>query len=210
MIVADGGEDSAFLQAALSAESSEHSGIRLTPYRVTVVSAERLASVDLTDTRALVLANVEEFSDAMNQRISEYVRTGGGVLAFVGGRADVDRTRGSRTPTARAGSPTPSWSLRSTTRRGSGAIPGRSPVPSIPRSASCRRTRTPVWMCCSCTATGDLDRERRFPEEDVLARLNDAEQTPAVVERRFGSGRVIAVNTGAGRSWSNFPQIPPT
>ncbi|MEZ6197106.1 MAG: BatA domain-containing protein [Planctomycetota bacterium] len=50
----------------------------------------------------------------------------------------------------------------------------------------------------------ESDRERTR----VLARWDDAESSPAVVERRFGRGRVLFFTTTADRDWSDWPVDP--
>src|SRR5258708_25597316 len=43
----------------------------------------------------------------------------------------------------------------------------------------------------------------------VLARWNDPEAHPAVIEKRFGKGRVIVWTVSANKQWSDWP-IDPT
>jgi hypothetical protein len=38
-----------------------------------------------------------------------------------------------------------------------------------------------------------------------VARLNDPDDSPLLVERRYGGGRVVALTTSAGSTWSNWP-----
>jgi len=42
----------------------------------------------------------------------------------------------------------------------------------------------------------------------VLARWDDIDRTPAVVERRFGRGRVLLIATTADRAWTDWPTEP--
>ncbi|MGD2109816.1 MAG: BatA domain-containing protein [Phycisphaerae bacterium] len=42
----------------------------------------------------------------------------------------------------------------------------------------------------------------------VLARFNDADEHPAIVERRFGQGRVVVVATAADKEWHHWADHP--
>lgn len=52
--------------------------------------------------------------------------------------------------------------------------------------------------------------ERQQASGDVLvsARFSDAQNSPAVVEKKFGDGRVVLVATTADRDWNNWPLDP--
>ncbi len=208
VLVADGGSEADWLEAALVAESSEHSGIRLTPYRVETVPADRLISTDLSDTRVIVLANVEGFTEAESDRIGDYVRDGGGLLVFVGGRANMrsynshpfDNGKG-WFPYALAEPPIYDETRKNYFRWTVTAVEH----PAVEYLAAEKDSGLELLAVHGYWRPADT---AAIPSEDILVRLNDVENTPAVVERRFGNGRVISVNMSADRSWSNFPVAP--
>lgn len=43
------------------------------------------------------------------------------------------------------------------------------------------------------------------PKAGILATFSDEENTPAIVEKAFGKGKVILMNFSADRDWTNFP-----
>ncbi|MEM7262481.1 MAG: hypothetical protein AAF488_10865, partial [Planctomycetota bacterium] len=208
VVIADGGSEADWLEAALVAESSEHAGIRLTPYRVATVPSDRLISADLTDTRVVVLANVESFTAAESDRIAEFVRTGGGVLAFVGGRADARSYNDNAYRGGEGWFPYPIAEppiydeTRENFHRWTITRPEHPSVQYLAEDQDSGLDRLAVHGYWRPTADATI------PEDSVLVRLDDINKTPAVVEKRFGSGHVISVNMSADRSWSNFPVAP--
>ena len=54
-----------------------------------------------------------------------------------------------------------------------------------------------------------LDEKNKDSNARVVARWNDSEAHPAVIEKRFGRGRVLLFTISADRSWSDWP-IDPT
>ena len=58
-------------------------------------------------------------------------------------------------------------------------------------------------------AANDADDISPVAPARVLARFDDLRRSPAIVERRFGSGRVLLVATSADQEWSNWADQPP-
>jgi hypothetical protein len=55
----------------------------------------------------------------------------------------------------------------------------------------------------------DLDTTGKLPDGvRVLARWNDPEAHPAIIEKRFGRGRVLLFTTTADREWTDWPVDP--
>ena len=50
--------------------------------------------------------------------------------------------------------------------------------------------------------------QETHPDVRVLARWNDSEHSPAVVEKRVGRGRVLLWTVTADRAWSGWPVDP--
>ncbi len=61
-----------------------------------------------------------------------------------------------------------------------------------------------VW---TVTAERPENVEDRGDNTKVLARFNDEASNPAIVEKRFGKGRVVAFAFPADEDWTNLPQI---
>ena len=89
--------------------------------------------------------------------------------------------------------------------------------------------RVPFFGYMRCTVSDDLTEDRGAVEHEsvdpaplgeragsdgsrgparVIARFDDAEETPAIIERTFGDGRVTLVATAADREWSQWPYHP--
>ena len=55
----------------------------------------------------------------------------------------------------------------------------------------------------------DVDKAVAMPASvSVLARWNNAENPPAIVQKKFGRGRVLLFTTTAGRKWTDWPLDP--
>ena len=162
------------------------------PFRADVVPASRFLPANL-DGRAVVVVNDAALSTAAANQLARFVEQGGGLLLVLGGRtpassdwpllpgtlgAPVDRT-GYRGGTFG----TPDYSHRIFEQF------------KDPRAGSFADMR--------------FYRYRRLavgPEDRVLARFDDG--AAAVVERRVGSGRVLAFTSTFDGDWNDFPKRP--
>ncbi|MFN0059702.1 MAG: BatA domain-containing protein [Planctomycetota bacterium] len=209
VFLADGGgpdsEDVDFLTAALEPESSEFGGVRLTPYRLDVISADRLLNATLTEAEVLIITNVASLSPAESDAIGAFVARGGGVLLFLGERVQADNYR------------------EHAYRDGTYWLPF-APGAALVHDAS---KFTFGWEIVARThpafaflaenpdaGIGDVAIHGYWkpavspPDDAVLVRVKDFDRTPAVVEGRYQDGRVLVVNMGADRTWSNMPVSP--
>lgn len=213
VLVVDGGEETDWLEAALDSPSSAVAGIRLTPWNVSTVPAARM-EVELREKRSkvggsgqaevMLLANVSSFTEAQNEEIESYLAGGGGVLVFLGGRVDSENYN------------------RVAHRGGEGWFPMLLETVEFDESREENYFPTVVtkdhpavaYLAQDPDVGLDLVRVHGYwrlgelAEERVLMRLSDQEKTPFVIEKPVGAGRVIVVNTGADRDWSNFPISP--
>ncbi|HIA27773.1 MAG TPA: VWA domain-containing protein [Planctomycetes bacterium] len=212
VLVIDGGYDaveeaaeSDWLKAALGSDDLIATGVRLTPFHLQILPPDRFLSADLENVQVLVLANVASMSAADSEKIEGFLENGGGVLAFCGSRVQ---------PLA--------WS-RNAWRSGEGWFP-YSPGGEIfdaRRQAffhwQIENADHPVMKFLAETpdaGIGDVAVHgyrllaSEVDPEAVLMTLDDFDKTPALVEKQFGKGTVLAFNIGAGRSWSNFPISP--
>lgn len=212
VVVVDGGYDavdesseSDWLNAALGSDEIAATGVRLTPFSLKTVPPDRFAAVDLNEVQILILANVGSISLADSEKIEEFLENGGGALAFCGSRA---------VPT--------DWS-RNAWREGDGWFP-YSPGGEIFDGRrqtfyhwQIEKPDHPVMRFLAETpdaGIGDVSvhgyrlLSSAVDPDSVLMALDDFERTPALVEKQFGKGTVLAFNIGADRSWSNFPISP--
>jgi hypothetical protein len=185
------------LQADGAASSSQHIALGLSlskapPFRAEVVPASRFMPANL-EGRAVVVMNDVALSTAAADQVARFVQQGGGLFVVLGGRtpaagdwpvlpgtlgAPVDRT-GFRGGTFG----TPDYSHRIFEQF------------KDPRSGSFADMR--------------FYRYRRLavgPDDRVLARFDDG--AAAFVERRLGSGRVLAFTSTLDGDWNDFPKRP--
>ncbi len=200
----DGSSEADWLEAALGGDPVTTTGIRLSPYRINVIPTDRLAAEPLERYRVLVFVDVPELSSADVERIEGFLRDGGGVLFFPG-----ERFRAA------------DYRLRSW-RGGDGWFPYEPDITVIDRERrtfyhwQIEVTEHPALHYLSETpdaGIGDVAvhgfiRPLSTEGSTVLMTLDDPARTPALLERSFGSGSTIAMTTGAGRRWSNFPISP--
>ncbi|MEE8143106.1 MAG: hypothetical protein V3T77_08400, partial [Planctomycetota bacterium] len=202
----DGASEADWLRAALGSEGAEFTGVRYSPYRIRIVTAERLQNTSLDDIEILVLANVGRFSQIETDQIEEFLQRGGGVLAFIGHRVDP----GSYNLYAyRDGQGWFPYSLMSRPFYD----PDRDQyyewqVEQPEHPALEFLARTPDAGLAEVKVFGYWRPSSPVSPSSVLMALKDGRQTPALVESTFQYGSVLVLNSGADRTWSNFPISP--
>ena len=158
-------------------------------------------------TDVLVLANVPNTSQEQVAFLEQLVASGTGLMVFCGDAMDVA-----------------AWNER-LFRNGAGLLPARldgvtdgdepvtglvleraedSPLDALGRIAPAALARVSAKKHMIATVPSTATENVR-----VLARWNDAEGRPAVIEKRFGRGRVLLWTVTADRAWSDWP-IDPT
>ncbi len=184
-----------FLQAALRlAPTGEH--YAKASFDPTVLAfTSRTSLPDLTKTTAVVLANVGEVSDTKAQRLSEFVKQGGGLLVFTGDQMLAQTTK----------------SLVSE-GLGVGAISGPERAMDLPWRLDRWDTSHPIFKPFEDPEHGDL----RRPTFTTITRITPDPQTrvlatfrggaPAVLERSQGKGKVIWFATACDRAWGDWPR----
>jgi hypothetical protein len=169
-------------------------------------SAEELEGYDF-----LVLANVQSLTADKVERIENFVRRGGGLFITLGAR--VDKVSFNRD----------FW------KDGKGLSPaalsevlGSAPGPGLERGVERRIARfagphpvfrifrgklAPMVYGMVFYKYYGLD---RFDPERVLAAYDDASETPALLENKFGKGKVLLFNSTVDEEWNNrIVSLPP-
>ena len=199
-----------FLATALKPEGMLFSG-----NEPVVVDEAEFDGVNLAGFHVVVLANVYRLSDPGVEALERFVRSGGGVLLFLGDQVDADLYNGELF------------------RDGAGLLPGklgeivRVPAESHviikdglhPALRGVSGEHDPLgirqiaffqyFSCEPWKAAGEGDvaggTDRRAA---VLATFDDAEEHPAIIERTFGAGRVLLLTTTADKEWNLWPDHP--
>ncbi|MCI0650285.1 MAG: BatA domain-containing protein [Planctomycetes bacterium] len=213
VLVVDGGreggeasEETAWLVVAIGPEIAGDSvSGRLTPYRTHTIAPDRINAMKLERYGVVVLVDVPAFSPQECELIEEYLRAGGGALAFLGERVS------------------PASYAANAYRGGEGWFPYApgtavtDPRQEILFALNVTAKEHPAVSYLASTPEAGLSLVRlhgyvsvasQVPASAVLMRLNDFQETPALVERSFGKGSLLVLNTGADRSWSNFAVSP--
>jgi hypothetical protein len=175
------------------------------PWHVDKRSDSDWAGSRLQSSDVLAIANVSSFSTERIAAIEQLVKEGMGVMIFAGEQVD------------------PVLYNQRLYRDGLGLLPAKldkpideavtglvveqlaqSPLSSLAKiaPAALARIKARRFMAAS-VPPGKSENVR------VLARWNDPEAHPAVIEKRFGKGRVIFWTVSANKQWSDWP-IDPT
>jgi hypothetical protein len=182
-----------FLHLALTAGNSQW---KATP----VISSEWL-SQPMAAPDVLILANVDRVTSERAKELEQLVDAGMGLMIYAGDTVD-----------------TAAWNDLGY-RDGQGLLPARleqvreaestglvvEPIADSPMAALLRISpealaRVRPRRILETSQPGDSSSQVR-----VLARWNDAKQTAALVEKRFGLGRVFLWTVTADREWSDWP-----
>jgi uncharacterized membrane protein len=183
-----------------------------TPFKTTTVSFHQFNSgrENLRDYDLVVLANVPEIADAMASALDNYVRSGHGLMIFLG-----DRVNG------------PSYNARLWREQGDSILPFKLDAPRTADRAHAfyqlqvknfdhpvlETFRDPEFKILLLTppilgfyGMEEVDKEGTT----VVARINDSPDrpSPAIVERTLGEGRVLIFATSANPSWNKLADVP--
>lgn len=208
-------DEVALLRTALRPEGEVFSG-----HEVTVVDEAAFDGTPLSTFHAVILANVHRLSEPAIESLERFVRAGGGVMVFLGDQVD------------------PSAYNVTLFRDGSGFLPvaiGEVVHLDAPTRLVVADRLHPAL---GAVASGDdplglgqiaffdfyksiLPGQPENAAEDnnddeaanvgraaVIARFTDPDSSPALVERRFGEGRVLLVTTTADKEWNLWADHP--
>ncbi len=198
-------DEVALLATALHPEGEVFSG-----HEVVVVDEAGLEEVNLPGFQVVVLANVFRLPETVSERVERFVRQGGGLLIFLGDQVDAE-----------------SYNV-GLYRGGEGILPAelgeivRAPDAAHlviadrlhPALQAVGREDDPLglgqigfqeYFATQLAEPGPAGSGNRAA---VIARFDDAEAYPAIIEGASGMGRVILVTTSADKEWHQWPDHP--
>ncbi len=208
-------DEAMYLRYALQPSRTESD--RFSIYSVDTVRDIVFEETDIKKYDLIILANLEYLSQEKLKALEEYVRSGGGLLIFLGNK--IDRR----------------FYNESLYRKGAGLLPGELieilgdkehqnyvKLDKIDFNHESLSYFKPIKEYLSRILIYEYYRMKLdLPEKDaaapdkpesnplrVLARYNDADENPALVEKTFGKGKVMVVTTAADIEWSNLPASP--
>jgi hypothetical protein len=215
-----------FLATALRPEGELISG-----NEPVVVDETQLDETKLEQFHLVVLANVYRISDPTIEALERFVRGGGGLMVFLGDQVDADLYNGTLYKSGAGLLPVeltqivrPSGashlvvvdrlhpSLRGLAAEGDPLGLGHVPFFEYFGSRLVGMDEAGAEDTGSAgsevTGADAGDGRSRQGAARVLARFDDPEETPAMIERRFGRGQVILITTSADKEWNFWPDHP--
>jgi hypothetical protein len=168
------------------------------PFLPTVVIPDGLAGVALDGYRVVVLCNVPSIPDATLARLREYIRQGGGALVFLGDRVQASDYN------ARLFDALPSILPARLREKRALAEGGGEKIEKIDLSHPAFAPFADEILRESLSSVRVRGYFRvESPAGPALVSLANGD--PLVVEKKFGAGRLLLVNTAADRDWSDLP-----
>lgn len=183
-----------FLALALSAGNSN--------WQVTQAESSTWKTQLLTAPDLIVLANVDQLSKERIKELEELVSLGTGLMIFAGDQCDLQLYNEGLYKGGNGLLPARLQQVRDLSSQGLVIEPiADSPIELLkgltPELLS--RIRPRRFVDVTLDAGADSLQTR------VLARWNDAQQSPAVLEKRFGEGSVLLWTITADKKWSDWP-----
>lgn len=169
---------------------------KLAKYSLVQTTPENLNDYDFSNYRAIILANVKDLGRATIQRLTYYVRGGGGLILTLGDRVNpvvFNRLFAELSPAPLTGQAFNRLS------RDSGVILAEIDY------------QHPIFRIFSDPGQSDLSAAQFFQyfhtqpvnTESVLAYFDDG--SPGILERRLGNGNVILFTSSLDTEWNNLP-----
>lgn len=215
-------DETFLLKTALRPAGRATSGID-----VTVVEEGEIEDSDLSTYHVVVLANVGRVARLANEKLRAYVDAGGGLIVFAGDLVDVAEYNASLYDGGHGLLPLPIVGPAEAPP-GADAISIGSWDASHPMLRAfegamaelLRQVRIDAYLRVEEPETAGRDASAPAPgiaeaapgTAVVIARMNDAYQSPLIVEKAIGRGRTIFIATSADQEWndwaSNFSYLP--
>jgi hypothetical protein len=190
------GSETDFLALALSL-----SGDTSEPFRVEVISDSEWSASPQAQPDLLVLANVSRVNGDQAEQLERLVNGGMGLIVFLGDQVDPDNYNQHLFKSGRGLLGASLESVSDSEFSGFLVEPGdSSPLAALAQlsPAVLSRTKFRKWY------------EVRLPADEpdgvhILARWNNADAAPAVIQKNVGRGQVLLMTTTADRAWSDWP-----
>lgn len=171
-----------------------------------VVDAIGLTPRALAGAKAVVLANVRQLSDAQVELLNAFVRAGGGLIIFPGGRVQASWYNDRLYENGNGLLPATLGHLAGSTQHTARIAAQRFDHPALalfndPRNGDLTRAEIRQWFTLVVSPA-----QHGQPEASVLARLENGD--PFLVEKSLGRGRVILAATACDADWNSLPLDP--
>jgi hypothetical protein len=182
-----------FLALALTAGNSQ--------WKAVPVIASEWMGQPLEAPDVLVLANVDQMPPERAKELEQLVEAGMGLIIFAGEQVDPQQYNDTLFRDGKGLLPAHVEQIREAESTGLVVEPiADSPLALLMRISPEALARVRPKRILEVSIPVDSSNEVR-----VLARWNDAKQTPAVIEKRLGQGRILFWTVSADRDWSDWP-----
>lgn len=192
-----------FLKRALTPPGENLSGVL-----VDTISYSEFDSAELTKYRVVALCNLEELSGNRLDTLQTWVNDGGTLMIFPGDRVKAEVFNQQFWNEGKGLSP-----LSLVTIQGdlSEATWQSFEVPEEPHQVArvfagqnnVFLSNVKLFSWWKTQVNTELD-----PTTNVIARINDGERSPGIVEKPYGKGRCFAFALAANRDWTDWPDDP--
>ena len=208
---------------------------------LSVVDEQELDDLELDGYHVLIMANVGQLSEAAQRNVETFVRGGGGLIIFAGDQLDIEHYNAKlyqdgkglipmalgdaeQAPPGAEAMTFADWDaghpvmlafvdrLADVLRqvRVFAYVPLKTPSPQIEKVDPVGGLQANPKAEAETLVARDDD-EKRAPAR-IVARFNDADESPAIVQRRYGRGICVFIATSADQEWndwaSNFSYLP--
>lgn len=185
-----------FLDLALRLDLPPQRNV-LNSYATTTISVPSMLAPDLDSFDVVVLADIVELSEPDALRLAHFIRGGGSLVLFGGENASAEAGQSLTDAGVLPGAIAPA--------RLAGELPLRIGAWDQSHSifkpfADPQHGDLRGWIFRGCSSLDPADASQ------VLARFTDG--VPAMVESRFGDGRVIWIAMGCGVNWGDWSRTP--
>jgi hypothetical protein len=173
------------------------------PWRVTRATEGEWNQAKNALSDLMVLANVASLSPAQVKELERYVSNGGGLMIFCGDLLDITAYNDRLYADGKGLLPVKLDAPTDGPVNGLVVEPAQnSPLELLTKVSpeALARVKINKYMAVENVKNSDTVR--------VLARWNNSQAAPAVIEKRFGRGRVLLFTVTADKAWSDWPVDP--
>lgn len=194
-----------FLETALRpGEGDDDLAPRFSPFLPEYLTTDQLADIDWDRYSAAILANVDDVGAQAMLRLRRFVAEGGALMVFLGGNVDADRYN-----ELFASEEEPLLPGRLREVRGDRETPVfiQFDDPSHPVARFFGEHEDRSYLAeaiVSFYRYFRLEPDEGRADLRVLARFNDLDGSPAIVDASHGQGRVLWFLSSADREWNDF------
>ncbi len=176
---------------------------------VEVIDETQLDTADLSNFDVIYLTNVYRVSEPTAEVLSAFVGAGGGLAIFLGDQVDPDFYNDTLYRDGKGLLPLPLGERRTAPSTGTrfSAVDRLHPIVRVfggRNNPFVGRIRFDQYFTSVMPDDEDAADGSFAPKAKIIARYDDGDAMPAIVERRFGEGRVIVVTSTVDQEWNDW------